>query len=107
MLEKDEHWDLILKPTNNWYDLKLKQVWHYRDLLLMFVESPGIAFEFIFIELFFFDNIFYNYKTLALYKHTAFVIFINRNHLHIVIHFKFISVFSNFNFSDIGYYPLN
>lgn len=43
MLENQEHWDLILKPTNHWYDLKLKQVWHYRDLLFMFVRRDFVS----------------------------------------------------------------
>ena len=43
MLEKNEGWDLILKPTNKWYDVKLKQVWRYRDLLLMFVKRDFVS----------------------------------------------------------------
>jgi lipopolysaccharide transport system permease protein len=38
-----EHWDLVLKPTNKWYDVRLKQVWRYRDLLMMFVKRDFVS----------------------------------------------------------------
>ncbi len=38
-----ENWDLVLKPTNKWYDVRLKQVWRYRDLLLLFVKRDFVS----------------------------------------------------------------
>lgn len=39
--EKD--WDLIIQPKAHLFDLKLKEVWKYRDLLLLFVKRDFIA----------------------------------------------------------------
>src|ERR1700723_3522029 len=36
--EGDENWTLIVKPTSNWFDLHLKDLWRYRDLMMMFVK---------------------------------------------------------------------
>jgi lipopolysaccharide transport system permease protein len=37
-------WDLIIKPKNRLFDLKLKRVWKYRDLLWLLVRRDFIAF---------------------------------------------------------------
>ena len=39
----DEHWDLIIQPKAHLLDLKLKEVWKYRDLLLLFVKRDFVA----------------------------------------------------------------
>ena len=38
-----EHWDLILQPKAAFFDLQLKEVWHYRDLLWLFVKRDFSA----------------------------------------------------------------
>ncbi|MDN3655881.1 ABC transporter permease [Ferruginibacter paludis] len=38
-----EHWDLILKPKAALFDLQLKEVWKYRDLLVLFVKRDFVA----------------------------------------------------------------
>lgn len=38
-----EQWTLIVKPKNSWFDLHLKEVWHYRDLVAMFVKRDFIS----------------------------------------------------------------
>ena len=38
-----EKWTLIIKPKTSWFDLHLKDIWTYRDLLLMFVKRDFIA----------------------------------------------------------------
>lgn len=38
-----EHWDLDLMPETRWWDLGLRDVWHYRDLLWMFVRRDFVA----------------------------------------------------------------
>jgi lipopolysaccharide transport system permease protein len=35
---ENEDWDMVLNPTTQWWDLQLRDVWHYRDLLWMFVR---------------------------------------------------------------------
>ncbi len=39
----DEDWSLIIQPASAWWDLKLDEVWKYRDLLWMFVKRDFVA----------------------------------------------------------------
>jgi lipopolysaccharide transport system permease protein len=39
-----EDWDKIIESRNNLFDLKLKETWAYRDLLLLFVKRDFVAF---------------------------------------------------------------
>ncbi|WP_161887642.1 ABC transporter permease [Pontibacter russatus] len=41
--EEDEDWTLVIKPSSSLFDLQLKEVWRYRDLLQMFVRRDFIA----------------------------------------------------------------
>jgi lipopolysaccharide transport system permease protein len=41
--EVEKDWDLIIQPQTRWLDLQLKEVWRYRDLLLLFVKRDFIA----------------------------------------------------------------
>ncbi|MGI8581149.1 MAG: ABC transporter permease [Chitinophagaceae bacterium] len=43
VLEKNEHWDLVIKPKSGLLDLKLKEVWRYRDLLKLWVRREFIG----------------------------------------------------------------
>src|SRR6478672_7238974 len=38
-----EDWDLVLEPRGKLFDLNLKEVWRYRDLLLLFVKRDFTA----------------------------------------------------------------
>lgn len=38
-----EHWDEIIRPEKGLFDLKLGEVWKYRDLLVLFVKRDFIA----------------------------------------------------------------
>ena len=42
--KKGTDWDLIIVGKNDLFDLKLQQVWKYRDLLLLFVRRDFVAF---------------------------------------------------------------
>lgn len=44
MNKEQEHWDIIIQPGGRWFDLRLKDVWHYRDLLLLFVRRDFVSF---------------------------------------------------------------
>ncbi len=37
-------WDLIITPGKKWFDLQLRQLWRYRDLLMLFVRRDIVAF---------------------------------------------------------------
>lgn len=39
----DENWDLIVRPTAKWYDLRLKEIFRYKDLLFLFVRRDFVA----------------------------------------------------------------
>lgn len=39
-----DSWDIVIEPTRGIFDLKLKKVWNYRDLLLLFVRRDFVAF---------------------------------------------------------------
>jgi lipopolysaccharide transport system permease protein len=43
MLEKED-WDITITAQNHIFDLKLKDVWHYRDLLLLLVRRDFVSF---------------------------------------------------------------
>ena len=42
-IAEQEQWTEEIKPTNSLLDLKLKEVWRYRDLLVLFVKRDFIA----------------------------------------------------------------
>jgi lipopolysaccharide transport system permease protein len=39
----DEHWDEVIEPRGKLFDLRLKEVWRYRDLLFLFVKRDFAA----------------------------------------------------------------
>ena len=43
MIDKEEHWDLTIQPKASLFDLNLKEVWNYRDLLVLFVKRDFTA----------------------------------------------------------------
>lgn len=42
-LADDTEWDLVIGPQANLFDLKLKEVWKYRDLIGLFVRRDFVA----------------------------------------------------------------
>ncbi len=43
MTPSSSNWDLIIEPKTSLFDLKLKEVWKYRDLLVLFVRRDFVA----------------------------------------------------------------
>ena len=39
----EEDWDLVIAPRKKWYDLQLRDVWRYRDLIFMFVRRDFVS----------------------------------------------------------------
>ena len=37
-------WDLIITPRKKWLDLQIRELWRYRDLLMLFVRRDIVAF---------------------------------------------------------------
>jgi lipopolysaccharide transport system permease protein len=44
IITEDEDWDLIIRPKRAWWDLRLDQVWRYRDLILLFVRRDFVSY---------------------------------------------------------------
>ncbi len=44
MLDKEKDWDLIIGPKGKWFDLNLKEIWKYRDLLILLVKRDFNTF---------------------------------------------------------------
>lgn len=40
---QDQDWDLIIEPQRAWWDLRLGQLWRYRDLIMLFVRRDFVA----------------------------------------------------------------
>lgn len=40
---EESYWDIEIKPKNKLFDLQLKEVWRYRDLMWLFVKRDFIA----------------------------------------------------------------
>ncbi len=43
MKEVDQNWDLTIRPKRSLLDVDLKALWHYRDLLMLFVRRDIVA----------------------------------------------------------------
>jgi lipopolysaccharide transport system permease protein len=43
ILGVSKNWDLIIKPKSKWYDLKLKEIFKYKDLLFLFVRRDFVS----------------------------------------------------------------
>lgn len=41
--QTDNNWDLIIKPQRNLLDLRLGELWHYRDLVMLFVRRDFVS----------------------------------------------------------------
>jgi lipopolysaccharide transport system permease protein len=42
-VKEHEHWDMVIEPRGHLLNLNLKEVWKYRDLLLLFVKRDFVA----------------------------------------------------------------
>ena len=40
----EESWDMVIKPESRLFDLKMRDVWEYRDLLLLMVRRDFVSF---------------------------------------------------------------
>jgi lipopolysaccharide transport system permease protein len=43
MSKVDENWSLVIRPQSKWWNLQLREVWNYRDLILLFVKRDIVA----------------------------------------------------------------
>lgn len=38
-----EQWTSIIKPSNGWFDINFKELWQYRDLIVMFIRRDFVS----------------------------------------------------------------
>ena len=43
MTEKEQRWSEVIEPKRHLFDIRLKELWQYRDLILLFVRRDFIA----------------------------------------------------------------
>lgn len=43
MTDIDEKWDIVVKPKSSIFEINFKELWHYRDLLFMFVKRDVVS----------------------------------------------------------------
>jgi lipopolysaccharide transport system permease protein len=41
---EQEKWDLVIQPRKQWFDLHLRDLWRYRDLISLFVKRDFVTF---------------------------------------------------------------
>lgn len=41
--KQEEQWDLVIAPPRGWFDLHLRDLWRYRDLVALFVRRDFVA----------------------------------------------------------------
>lgn len=41
---EQEKWDLVIQPRKRWFDLHLRDLWCYRDLIILFVKRDFVTF---------------------------------------------------------------
>lgn len=39
----DQDWNMVIQPQANWFDLRLGELWRYRDLITLFVRRDFVA----------------------------------------------------------------
>ena len=39
----DKDWSMIIEPQRSWFDLKLGDLWQYRDLVMLFVRRDFVS----------------------------------------------------------------
>jgi lipopolysaccharide transport system permease protein len=42
-MEEDSKWTQIIKPKNKWLDIDVKEIWEYRDLIMIFVKRDIVS----------------------------------------------------------------
>lgn len=42
-MEEDNKWTQIIKPKNRWLDVDIKEIWEYRDLVMIFVKRDIVS----------------------------------------------------------------
>lgn len=41
--QEEKRWDLTIKPVSGWFDIRVSELWKYRDLILLFVRRDFVS----------------------------------------------------------------
>ncbi len=41
--EHETQWDMVIEPRSGWFDINLRELWKYRDLVIMFVKRDFVT----------------------------------------------------------------
>jgi lipopolysaccharide transport system permease protein len=41
--DSQNNWTMVIRPRSGWLDINLEELWHYRDLILLFVRRDFVA----------------------------------------------------------------
>ena len=41
---QEQQWDMVLKPKTGWFDINFKELWQYRELVVMFVKRDFVTY---------------------------------------------------------------
>lgn len=42
-MNEQRHWNLVIKPKTGWFDIDIKGIWKYRDLIKLFVRRSFVS----------------------------------------------------------------
>ena len=42
-IKENDNWTMIIRPKRHWFDIDLKGIWQYRDLIVLFVRRDFVA----------------------------------------------------------------
>ena len=42
-MSKNEEWSLIIEPKRGWFSINLKEIWEYRDLIILLIRRDFVA----------------------------------------------------------------
>jgi len=43
MKEQEINWSMVIKPRKKWFDINIKEIWRYRDLIALFVRRDFVS----------------------------------------------------------------
>ena len=72
MEKETQKWTTVIRPHTGWFDINIKEVWDYRDLIMLFVKRFWGS---IYVMLFFLNNHVYSLQNISVYMVHAIVYF--------------------------------
>jgi len=42
-MDDDSYWTMVIRPRSEWFDIEIKELWSYRDLIMLFVHRNIVS----------------------------------------------------------------